>query len=407
MGETLDRQLREIRRREQTLSNLLGPADYTSQLQTMLAGYTAAQKAALGAQRLVEESTRWQGLIDQLDHQRRFDELRRSTLMSSWCTWQASTESLSELFRSHPGAGRQDIERLLRPIEEYSRYARGAVRQLVESTDEVEQAAVAGGLALAEEQVEESTALVADALADGQFTVLPDHSGSSAATDALQSEASVIELPAHALVFYVQQRQLAVHGIDIVQATGPSLLLLSSAARLSQRIRSLGNLVLECNRAAKWAAQEEVFKPTTTWAESLHTMSYIAVSDRDSLGAFVDCLFHLLYEAAGDDNLRFLQYVDSGTECTAIWAVKHLRNKTMRHDPDHGKVKKIKKSWAELNASLQTIGISSWPVSADDFAATQERLVEAVHEFLSLLLRRIQDAGRVPSQVPDELTVQH
>lgn len=99
----------------------------------------------------------------------------------------------------------------------------------------------------------------------------------------------------------------------------------------------------------------------------------------------------MLYEGAGADKLRYL--VECGGPlspddpvCNVIWAVKALRNKLLRHDPDHGSEPGIAKSWEQFSECLGDIGIRRWPVTESDFTHLQDVLIERTAAFLQTLL---------------------
>ena len=98
----------------------------------------------------------------------------------------------------------------------------------------------------------------------------------------------------------------------------------------------------------------------------------------------------MLYESAGKDHLRFLTegYLRE-EECTIIWAIKHLRNKYLRHDPDHGKLSDIRKSWQDLSAKLALLGLSHLPASINDYRYLQQKLLQEVEQFLKRLLSNL------------------
>jgi len=79
----------------------------------------------------------------------------------------------------------------------------------------------------------------------------------------------------------------------------------------------------------------------------------------------------------------------SDKECLVIWAIKHLRNKYLSHDTEHGSPDDIRRLWRKLRESLAWLGILRLPQTRDDFVALQERLIEEVIYMLEMLLGRI------------------
>jgi len=110
----------------------------------------------------------------------------------------------------------------------------------------------------------------------------------------------------------------------------------------------------------------------------------------------VDCLYFLLYEGAGKDNLRFLKEnggVLEENECNLIWSIKHLRNKWLCHDPDHGKESDIKKSWGQLGAVLEDMGLHSLPTTPCDFRVLHRALLSRTQQFLRTIAQRLAAGG--------------
>lgn len=103
--------------------------------------------------------------------------------------------------------------------------------------------------------------------------------------------------------------------------------------------QSLQRLLITCNRAKKINGKDAIFKYTDKFVEAIVTLSRINSGDEHSLGDLIDALYLLVYEGAGKDKLRFL--CDFGgplksQDCEFVWHLKHLRNKWLRHDIEHG-----------------------------------------------------------------------
>jgi hypothetical protein len=132
-----------------------------------------------------------------------------------------------------------------------------------------------------------------------------------------------------------------------------------------------------------------MFTPTTSFLEAQNNFSWITVKDDVSLGNFIDCLYTMLYEAAGSDKLRYMKFVDDKA-CGIIWVIKDLRNKRFRHDPDHGKEADQMRSWHKLSDSLGKLGVPSLPRTREDFQRMHRRLLDEVDAFLQNLLIAIE-----------------
>jgi hypothetical protein len=388
LSDGIDAALRDMRARQQVLNSIMGPADHARMLQDALGGMQHLPQLQPFASRMQLENHQWQRLVERLERERRFTTPRQAMLLESWSTWQSASEQMARALATHQDALRSVsvLAHITAPLDLFSRYARSAVVGLEERGDELETVAATTALSLANDQVTESSALGTLLIDDEKFE--PTESG------ATSDGVSVLDLPESALLFYVQQRQLVARGPAILTLSPGELLLVPPAARLAERAHHVAQLVCECNRAAKFRGSEEIFKPTTTLLESIVGLPLIVVVDRESLGRFVDCLFFALYEGAGDEKLRFMAkhggvYEPTDPQCNLLWAVKFLRNKTMRHDPDHGGERKIEKSWSDLKESLAKLGIDAWPVTSDDFTGMQEVLLHETVAFLSELLYRL------------------
>jgi hypothetical protein len=151
-------------------------------------------------------------------------------------------------------------------------------------------------------------------------------------------------------------------------------------------------LIVQCNEAAKIAGKEEFFKPTTRLLEAFADAPWIAPVDKQTLGEFIDCLFFALYEGAGDDKLRFLTAnggVLEREDCDFIWCVKHLRNKWLRHDADHGKDKDIKKSWDDLAAKFSWLELGHLPFLPEHFSHLHVQILQRAEAFLISILEKL------------------
>lgn len=171
---------------------------------------------------------------------------------------------------------------------------------------------------------------------------------------------------------------------------------LSPTAALACRARVVTRLIVQCNEAAKIAGREEIFKPTTRLLEAFGDFAWLVATNKRTLGDVVDCLYFMLYEGAGKDKLRFL--VEQGgvldpSDCAFIWSVKHLRNKWLRHDADHGGASAIRRSWADLSGHLTRLGFDRAPSRAAEFRALHLRLLEEAERFLEAILARLTIGG--------------
>lgn len=163
-----------------------------------------------------------------------------------------------------------------------------------------------------------------------------------------------------------------------------------NVVRLSQRVLTL---VADCNEASRTsAARSEIFKPTTKLLAVYADLPWMIPRNKAMFGDFVDCLYFLFYEGAGKDHLRFLDTHGgplTEADCDLIWCIKHLRNKWLRHDADHGSEGGVRKSWAELVTKFRWLGLAQFPSSAEQFQELHRKLLELALEFLEAILSKL------------------
>ncbi len=96
--------------------------------------------------------------------------------------------------------------------------------------------------------------------------------------------------------------------------------------------------------------------------------------------------------------MRFITYEDKNQhsyflktepEVEIIWKIKHLRNKWLRHDIEHGKDKDIAKNYQIRRETLKWFGMQRVPQSREEFIFLYNNLMLKVEEFLKVLLDRV------------------
>jgi len=269
--------------------------------------------------------------------------------------------------------------RLLQPQRTFVDFAEYTAHRLETSKSEQESKALETSLELAEVQ------LVATAETHSNIIVVPQDSDPIPGTTPLS------------LPFVQQEELLVLPGVlerDSAELTG-SL----STAKVDELSRKLLRLVAECNEAAKVANGNEIFKPTTRLISVTADLPWLLPQDKESFATFVDYLYFIFYEGAGKDKLRFLVtnggvLNDSDAVCNLLWCIKHLRNKWLRHDADHGNEADIKKSWQQLRAKFDWLGLGHHPISEAHFRQLHLSLLIRSVEFLETLLNKI--AGGAP-----------
>lgn len=190
----------------------------------------------------------------------------------------------------------------------------------------------------------------------------------------------------------VQQNELLDCEFVVNENDTVELINASSTAQTQQMARRVFELVVQCNEAAKISGLPvEIFKPTTRLITVCNDLPWISATDKWRFGDVLDCLYFIFYEGAGKDKLRFLE--ENGgpltqADCDFIWCIKHLRNKWIRHDADHGNTKDIQKSWASLAQKFQWLGLANHPTNAD-FQFIHYKLLDLAEKFLLCILSRL------------------
>ncbi|MDF5735833.1 MULTISPECIES: hypothetical protein [unclassified Nostoc] len=139
--------------------------------------------------------------------------------------------------------------------------------------------------------------------------------------------------------------------------------------------------------------QKEMFKPTTKLLDAYAQLPWLIPQDKRSFGDFIDHLYFTFYESAGKDNLRFLTkhggVLDENLDGDFIWCIKHLRNKWLRHDADHGKETDIRKSWKDLSDKFKWLGLNHTPIKEEHFRKLHRSLLKEAESFLEKILEKL------------------
>lgn len=212
-------------------------------------------------------------------------------------------------------------------------------------------------------------------------------------------EPSIYELP-EAKIDYLSilkpnrfrvQRQELIKRVDIEEdETYENLTIKTPSAISFELVSKCMSLIGLCNEASETTKGNTIFTLTSTLWLSAWKLTDVVPTNKDNFAIVVDCLYLMLYEGAGKDKLRFIEqgYI-SADEAEIIWKIKHLRNKWLRHDIDHGKESDIKKSHQHRKDALEWFGLSKVPYSKDEFVFLYNNLILKVEEFLNLLLERV------------------
>lgn len=340
--------------------------------------------------RIHEREASWRQLLETMGRERTLDDLEWNVLLTSWSVWQRSVEHIVHALMWI--AGRRDsahfIEKLGEPAEVFRKYAHAVAERVAGSHDKVERSVGAGALAMASQQLTRASALAREAIEGGAIETEDEkeRTGPSLGGSSPQS-----------LVFYTQERELASGAKPLATHNPDALRQLSPAAEREERAYRIGQLICQCNRAARFAGKAEIFRPTTTLVQSICSLPFIVVVDRVSLGTFNDCLYFALCEDAGSPKPRYLKGDGGPLErndpiCDVIWAIKALRNGLLRHDPDRKSEVEATKSWKWFSDTLHDLGLSRWPATEGEFSYLQDVLTRRTSEFLERLLTNLSPA---------------
>lgn len=310
-------------------------------------------------QKVTAETASWKALLDSSSGL----SLRAAAAVQASGAWQTSVAMVLkrahelDLLKTHPAL----TSRLMRPSSTFSRFARATTVEIENSTPQ--------------EQVRLSTALqILDREAIMGAEALTQVVGRPAGPD-------VVSRPPRLVAFrLVRDEVLGLAELDPEQPLDRLIQIIPSAATMGTAYEVI-RLVKQCNDAAKLRGDDEIFRPTNRSMEAAADLPALAALGEQSFGQIVDHLFFLLYEGAGDDNLRFLRYV-SRDDCGAVWNLKQLRNVYLRHDPDHGSAADRRKKWNNLGATFASLGLDHSPRSGEDYRAMHRALLGQLRDFL-------------------------
>ncbi|MBG1268875.1 hypothetical protein [Nostoc sp. WHI] len=274
------------------------------------------------------------------------------------------------LFSKHPAL----VQSLLKPSRVYTDFVEKTYQRLEQSPSEKFDWALETSLHLAEDQLLTATELLVNIIA------VPE-----------DEELALREIDL--LLPIVQQDELITIVESCEEEDEESLILLSPAAQASAQVNRIWKLIVQCNEVMQTKEQKEMFKPTTKLIEACTNLHWIIPQNKLSFANFIDYFYFTFYEGAGKDNLRFLikhgGVLDEKTDCDFIWCIKHLRNKWLRHDADHGKETDIKKSWKDLSDKFKWLGINHTPIREEDFRKLHRSLLKEAESFLEKILEKL------------------
>ncbi len=202
----------------------------------------------------------------------------------------------------------------------------------------------------------------------------------------------IVVLPRAVINRYRLQREELISQEEGVpeDADYETLVELAPSAGLFDTARRCMELIGLCDEANQTCAGETIFKLTPMFILSFAGLLGTVAQNRVTLAQVVEALYIVLYEAAGKDKLRYLErnYL-TREECEVVWKIKHLRNKWLSHDAEHGSDRDIRESRQLRLEALKWLGFERIPTQRNEYACLHGLLLEKVHEFLTLLLTRI------------------
>ena len=198
-----------------------------------------------------------------------------------------------------------------------------------------------------------------------------------------------LAVAATANLYSVQLAELTLIACRSPELLGnPETLASLPSLRYSRTAQAVCSLIPLINQQCGAHGLEQIFKPTNQLIRALVALPNIIAVSRDLFAQFIDCLFFIVYEGAGKDNLRFLPLI-SASAVEPVWTIKHLRNYDFRHDVEHGKPNEIQKKQASLGEDcFRLIGLPT-PRSRRDFRNAQLSLLKQVEALLSHISDRI------------------
>ena len=300
----------------------------------------------------------------------------------SFLTSAISISTTSAMLREFSGLdavrGRaRELEQLLQPTFAYDRFASRTLAMLRDAESESYAAALAGSIFLASEQNIRLNSLM-------QPFIERAYGESFDLSAFAPKRRPVVNR------FRVQRDELLEQDQVPEEADYETLAPLAPSADLFEQARRCFELIGTCEEASQTCNGKSVFKFTPALVLSFANLLGTVACSRATLTLVVENLYIVLYEAAGKDHLRYIEngYVTKD-ECEVIWRIKHLRNKWLSHDADHGSDSDIKKSWRTRKEALEWFGFNQMPNVKDDYALIHRLLLNKVEEFLKILLERI------------------
>lgn len=293
-------------------------------------------------------------------------------------------ETMAEAMRNHASFlnGNQNfISQIRENLISYDSFAQNTLRTLSRVNNSEINLALKGSLLLANEQTLRSANLIEPILEEiRQFN--PD-----TLLEGISSNR-----------FQIQRNELLKRDDLEEGETYESLVIKSPSAISFDLIVNCLKLVGLCNETSQTTKGDLIFTLTNSmWAYSFQLLQTVP-TNKERFAEIVDYLYFILIEGAGGKFLRFVDYgdgkhfgyfVNTEPEVEVIWKIKHLRNKWLRHDIEHGAESDIKKNYRIRKETLEWFGMQKVPQAKDEFVFLYNNLMLKVEEFLKLLLERV------------------
>lgn len=165
----------------------------------------------------------------------------------------------------------------------------------------------------------------------------------------------------------------------------------SLAEKAAETCRSVQHLFLVCYETAALRGTPTPFKLTASVGTALADLPWLIPTTKHQLSEFVTLMYFALYEGAGGNSLRYRDGdLLSDSECDFIWHLKHLRNKWLLHDIEHGSPSDVRAARRKLKESLEFFGLSHVPSSAKEYRILHRAILSEAERFLQLLVERLQ-----------------
>jgi hypothetical protein len=314
-------------------------------------------------------------------------DLLRSFETTTRATTLSSIEALSKSFAENNLFSNENLLRhISNSLLSYDRFASNTFAKLNNNLDQSTAQALKGSLTLANEQVLRSTSLVQSQIENFKIS----HSDKS-------NLSFDIEFPK--VNRYRVQKQELLRRDDIEEDEDYDSLIIKSPSAISfDLVVNCLKIVGVCNETSLTTKGNSIFTITNSvYAHSFKLLQTVP-TNKENFAEIVDYLYFILIEGAGGKFLRFVDYgdgkhfgyfVNTEPEVEVIWKIKHLRNKWLRHDIEHGTESDIKKSYQLRKETLEWFGMQKVPQSKDEFVFLYNILMLKVEEFLKQLLDRV------------------